>query len=187
MMESVFVGGSRKLSRLHKDVRARLDNIISKGFRVLVGDANGADRATQAYLLEKGYENVVVYCTETTCRNNLAGWQVKSIPFAGDKKGGFKFYTAKDDAMAEDADFGLMLWDGKSKGTLRNILNLAERSKKTVVYFSPDRRFLTVSCLDEVKTLLTLCDAASVERFKAALNLGKRLDPRAEQIPLPSA
>ena len=187
MTESVFIGGSRKLSHLNKDVRARLDNIMAKGLRVLVGDANGADKAAQAYLLEQKYQNVVVYCTETTCRNNLGRWEVKSVPFAGDRKGGFAFYTAKDDAMAQDADYGLMLWDGKSKGTLRNILNLAEHGKRTVVYFSPKRRYLTVSSLDDIKSLLALCDAASVELFKRALNLGKRLNPQAEQLPFPPA
>ncbi len=187
MTESVFIGGSRKLSRLNKEVKARLDNIVEKGLRVLVGDANGGDKAFQAYFLEKGYREVTVYCTETTCRNNLDDWEVRSIPFTGKRRGSFEYYTAKDDAMVKDADFGLMLWDGKSKGTLRNVLNLAEHGKRTVVYLSHKNRFLTVSSLDDVKALLALCDSASVERFKRALNLGKRLNPQAEQLHLPSA
>jgi len=186
MTEAVFVGGSRKLSRLNKDVKVRLDNIMAAGLRVFAGDANGADKAIQAYLLDQRYDNVIVYHTATTCRNNLGGWAVKSIRFAGKRAGGFDFYTVKDDAMAEDADFGLMLWDGKSKGTLRNVLNLAERDKRTVVYFSPNRSFLNVFNLDGVNDLLALCDASSVERFERALNLEKRLNPHAEQLSLPA-
>ena len=30
-----------------------------------------------------------------------------------------------------------MLWDGLSKGTLNNVLNLLDRGKKVVVYFNP--------------------------------------------------
>ncbi|MGZ5441159.1 MAG: hypothetical protein ACXW5U_05340 [Thermoanaerobaculia bacterium] len=30
----------------------------------------------------------------------------------------FEYFTAKDAAMAEQADYGLMLWDGESVGTL---------------------------------------------------------------------
>jgi hypothetical protein len=36
----------------------------------------------------------------------------------------FAYYAAKDLAMAQDAKCGVMLWDGRSKGTLNNIQNL---------------------------------------------------------------
>lgn len=61
-MHSVFVAGSRALSRLNAQVKERLDNIVKQNFAVLVGDANGADKAVQRYLAERGYRNVVVYC-----------------------------------------------------------------------------------------------------------------------------
>jgi hypothetical protein len=32
--------------------------MIEKGFQILVGDANGADKAIQRYLAEKSYPNV---------------------------------------------------------------------------------------------------------------------------------
>ncbi|MGH9387438.1 MAG: hypothetical protein ACRD2N_24500 [Vicinamibacterales bacterium] len=47
---TVFVAGSRQISRLPAEVRARLDTVIEKGFQILVGDANGADKAVQRYL-----------------------------------------------------------------------------------------------------------------------------------------
>jgi hypothetical protein len=43
--------------------------------------------------------------------------------------------------MAREAKCGLMLWDGKSKGTLNNILNLTAAEKRTAVYFAPTRDF----------------------------------------------
>ena len=69
-MDSVFVAGSRALSKLNVPVKERLDNIIAKQLTVLVGDANGADKAVQRHLAERHYEHVFVYCTEV-CRNNL--------------------------------------------------------------------------------------------------------------------
>jgi hypothetical protein len=47
---------------------------------------------------------------------------------------GFQFYAAKDRAMAQSADFGLMLWDGKSVGTLANAMRLARLGKATVLF-----------------------------------------------------
>ena len=43
----VFVAGSRQISRLPAEVTSRLDTMIEKGFQILVGDANGADKAVQ--------------------------------------------------------------------------------------------------------------------------------------------
>ena len=151
-MTSVFVGGSRRLGRVNAELAHRLDNIIQKRLRVLVGDANGFDRAAQAYLAEHGYHAVVIYCTAGECRNDLGDWPKKSVEYLG-RDHGREFYTAKDDAMLRDADFGLFAWDGKSKGTLRNILKMAEQGKPSVVYVSPVRRFVTVRNAQDVSDL----------------------------------
>ena len=47
-MTKVFIGGSRAITRLHPEVAKRLRNIIDGKLMVLVGDANGADKAVQA-------------------------------------------------------------------------------------------------------------------------------------------
>jgi hypothetical protein len=44
---AVFVAGSRQIPRLPAEVRSRLGTMIEKGFQILVGDANGADKAVQ--------------------------------------------------------------------------------------------------------------------------------------------
>ncbi len=184
-MISVFIGGSRRLTRLNQNVRARIDNIIEKGFTVLVGDANGADKSVQSYLAEKEYKNVVVYHSEGNCRNNLGNWSVKTVPFTGEKKG-FAYYTAKDDEMLKDADFGLMIWDGKSKGTLRNILGLINIGKKTVVFLSQKQVFITISSSDKLEQLFQLCNKNLLEYFKKAFPLHKKPDHKKNQLALPS-
>lgn len=63
-----FVAGSRQLSRLNSDVKHRIDTIIEKGFTILIGDANGADRAVQRFVAEKGYRNVIVHCVRSASR-----------------------------------------------------------------------------------------------------------------------
>ena len=57
-MNKVFFGGSRYIGRLNQAVKKRTDNIITNGYLILIGDANGADKAMQRYLSEKGYRNV---------------------------------------------------------------------------------------------------------------------------------
>jgi len=75
-MTKVFIGGSRKLTRLNKEVKKRLDNIIGRGFTVLVGDANGADKAVQRYLAGENYDSVEVLCMAGGCRKGQF-WQLQ--------------------------------------------------------------------------------------------------------------
>lgn len=138
-MNKVFVGGSRRISRLSAEVRQRLDRIIDNSLDVIIGDANGADKAVQAYLSEKGYSAVEVFCSGSECRNNVASWPVRSI--SADKRRRSSFYSTKDRAMADEASYGLMIWDGKSIGTLMNVFRLVQRDKPVVVFVAPDKQF----------------------------------------------
>jgi len=45
----------------------------------------------------------------------------------------YRFYFEKDRAMVKDTNFGLMIWDKKSKGTLNNIKNMSAAKKKFFV------------------------------------------------------
>lgn len=152
-MTSVFIGGSRRLSRLNAELSHRLDNIIEKELRVLVGDANGFDRAAQAYLAGRGYKDVLVYCTAGICRNNVGNWPEHAVEYHGPDRG-FEFYAAKDDAMLRDADYGLFGWDGKSRGTLRNIQRMAEQGKPSAVYVSPLGGFVNIRNVQDASTLV---------------------------------
>jgi hypothetical protein len=151
-MTSVFIGGSRRLSRINPELAHRLDNIIQKQLRVLIGDANGFDRAAQAYLAENGYPSVLVYCTQGVCRSNVGNWPLHAVEYQGRDRG-LEFYTAKDDAMLQDADFGLFGWDGKSGGTLRNVRKMAEQGKPSAVYISPIKKFVTVCNAHDLSSL----------------------------------
>src|SRR3989338_6787013 len=142
-MQKVFLSGSRKIKTLPQEVKERVDNIIWKGFQVVVGDANGADKAFQAYLEKKHYKNVVVFCMNSDCRNNLGNWDVKPI-HSNVKKKDFKFYSTKDEEMAKEADFGLMVWDFESNGTFNNIYNLASQNKCSVVFVEKECKFHTI-------------------------------------------
>jgi len=46
--------------------------------------------------------------------------------------------------MAKEADYGFMIWNGESKGTFNNILNLININKKVLVYHTPTQKFYTI-------------------------------------------
>jgi adenine-specific DNA-methyltransferase len=161
----VFVGGSRRISRLNVDVRQRLDKIIEKQLPVLIGDANGVDRAVQRYLHEQRYAAVEVFSADEHPRNNVGAWSVRVVrPESGAK--GFDHYAAKDRAMAEEGTVGLMIWDGESRGTLLNALRLIRKQKPVVVYLSPDRTFTEVRTGQDLERLVSRLDRAATRRFR---------------------
>jgi adenine-specific DNA-methyltransferase len=155
-MSKVFVGGSRRISRLNVELRNRLEQIVEKQLAILVGDANGSDKAIQNFFRENGYRNVVVFCTEGHCRNNLGQWPIRPIKPPHHTRD-FEYFTAKDAAMAREADYGLMLWDGASAGTLVNVARLVALRRPVVVYVSPQRRFLTLKSREDLAALLASC------------------------------
>jgi len=142
-MDSVFVAGSRALSKLNAQVKERLDNILKKQLTVLVGDANGADKAVQRYLADREYRRVIVYCMEI-CRNNVGEWPTRSHSADPGVKRDRHYYGIKDRAMAKDASCGFMLWDGISKGTLTNVINLLGHDKKVLLFSAPKKQFFTL-------------------------------------------
>lgn len=181
---SVFIAGSRKISRLPEEVRKRINNMIDKGFQILVGDANGADRAVQRYLADKGYLNVVVHCMENHCRNNVGQWPLHQVVAPQGAKG-FDYYSVKDRVMAEAAEYGLMLWDGKSKGTINNVVSLSRRNKLVVVYVAPAKSFQTVRSFEDLKEVLAMGHPKSVDRVVHELDLDVPSEQSSGRLPEP--
>ena len=179
-MTKVFIAGSRQLSRLNADVKRRIDTMIDKGFTILVGDANGADKAVQRYLAEKDYRNVIVHCMAANCRSNVGGWSTREVAAPKGARG-FAYYSTKDQAMVDDAAYGLMLWDGESKGTLNSVINMIRQEKPVVVYLAPKKTFQNLRSSSDVADLLTNCDRTSVQRLERELGIEGTLD----RAPLP--
>jgi hypothetical protein len=123
-----LIGGSRAVSKRNEAIRDRLDEFIRRGEAILIGDANGADKAAQQHFADRQYPNVQVFCREN-CRNNISSWPIRNITPPNNRKD-FTYYAAKDLVMSRDAGCGVIFWDGKSKGTLQNMLNLMAAGRK---------------------------------------------------------
>ena len=152
----IFIAGPRAITRLDSDVTSKLFSIYEKGYDVLVGDAAGVDRSVQKYYANRGYRNVTVFASNGKARNNIGDWNVENvIADPGLKK--FDFYKQKDIAMANIADYGFMIWNGESMGTLNNIVNLADQKKPCLVYLMSRKEFFNVDNEEKCLKLLSLC------------------------------
>lgn len=165
----VFIAGPRVISKLTADVKERLSNIYNKDFSVIVGDANGVDKAIQQYFYDLDYRNVNVFASRGKARNNIGNWVVQGVEVPSHIKG-FEFYAAKDMKMAEYADYGFMIWNGKSRGTLNNMINLLNMDKKTLLYFIPDKKFYCINSYNKLKEIIACCDETTQKIFDELLH-----------------
>ena len=170
-MTTIFVGGSRHVPILPEAFVERLDNVMRQGFRVIVGDAGGADTAIQRYLLAAGYRNTTIFCSGVRCRNNLGNWETRHVAVPPGMHG-FQFHAAKDREMAREADFGLMVWDGRSPGTMLNVLRLNQAGKRSVLFCVPEGRALMFG------TIRDLGDFLSARDPKVRRDLRERATPQ---------
>jgi len=67
--------------------------------------------------------------------------------------------------MVRDANCGVMLWDGKSRGTLSNVLNLLGAQKKVLLYLSSKKAFHKLSDMNELSSLLQTCDPRDLQQL----------------------
>ena len=155
-MSKVFVGGSRRIIRLHPEVALRLDQMLANKASILVGDANGADKSVQHYLKTKEYRDVEVFCSGDECRNNLGDWPLRRVA-VDSRKRDFDFYAAKDQLMSREADSGLMIWDGKSAGTLMNAFRLVRQGKRVSIFEAQQNRFQELRSESEWKDFFSGC------------------------------
>ena len=152
-MKKVFIAGPRLINELDTKVTERLENIRNKNFTVIVGDADGVDSSVQKYFYDKKYPQVYVFASNGKARNNIGNWEIKNVAVANNIKN-FDFYSAKDLEMAKEADYGFMIWNGESKGTFNNILNLLNFNKELVLYYTLSKSFHLIKSREDFDNFL---------------------------------
>ncbi|WP_227461642.1 hypothetical protein [Cupriavidus pauculus] len=170
----IFIAGSISIKHLDQKVKERIDKIIDQNYTVIVGDADGADSSIQSYLHQKGASDAVVYCSGDQARNNIGRWKVEHV-YAKAAPGTRAFFTAKDVAMAGEADFGLMIWDAKSTGTLSNVIELLRRRKKSVVFVNKAKCFQNVCDVAQLEGLLGFMSESALQKADDKIRLHERI------------
>jgi len=173
-MKSIFISGSMRIKNINKMVVKRIENIIRENFTILIGDADGVDVSIQQILEKKSYKNVMVYCTGSYPRNNIGKWELTTV-HTDHKPNTRLFFTAKDIAMAEKCDYGLMIWDTKSTGTLSNVYELLLRNKKSVVFVNKTKKFIKVSEPNDFEQLVSNMSDGAFEKANQKIKLKDKI------------
>lgn len=175
MTTKVFIAGSMNIKNLDAKVKERIDKIVEQDLEVIVGDADGADASVQWHLFNLGRGKATVFCAGSTPRNNVGDWPVVAVA-TKHSEGSRAFFTAKDLRMAEVADFGLMIWDTKSTGTLSNVIELLSRNKKSVVFVNKAKAFKNVGTVAQLEELVGLMSDHAKKKADEKIGLTNRIE-----------
>lgn len=173
-MTTVFIAGSIKIKNLDQLVVERVRKIIDSGYQVVVGDANGADSSIQQLLRDLGGNNTTVFSSSHHPRNNIGGWRVCVVDTEY-APGSRAYFTAKDLKMAEVADYGLMIWDSQSTGTLSNVIELLRQNKFSAVFINKVKKFEVVKTPDQLMKLLSYMSPPALEKAEQKIKLSQKL------------
>ena len=150
-MNKVFISGSISIKHLPACVKDSVRKIISQNMEILVGDADGIDSIIQNFCKSQGYKNITVYSIYPEPRYIVSGFKSKFILPSTESKRERERQLEKDKAMTKDSDFSLIIWDGKSKGSYRNVLRAIENDKKVKLYLESEDRFLEQDKINELE------------------------------------
>ena len=130
--KTIFLGGSKIINSLTPAMKEKIVEFMNIGHNIIIGDSMGADKEMQKVLEENNYKKVTVYYSGDRPRVNLGNWKTKHISsnkFMSD----YERQKLKDNQMAKDCDYGYMLLQGLTKGTIANINKLLELNKTCYV------------------------------------------------------
>lgn len=163
-----------RIKNINNLVVKRIENIIGEKFSVIIGDADGVDSSIQQILANKSYKNVTVYCSGSYPRNNIGKWETHSV-HSDHSPNTRAFFAAKDIAMAKKCDYGLMVWDSKSTGTLSNVYELLLLKKTSVVFVNKTKNFVTVSNPVGFEQLVSNMSDSAFEKANQKIKLKEKI------------
>jgi hypothetical protein len=73
--------------------------------------------------------------------------------------------------MAEDCDYGLMIWDAKSTGTLSNTLELLKRKKSSLVFVNKEKLFVKVKEVEDLELLVSYMSESALTKADKKIGL----------------
>jgi hypothetical protein len=177
----VVLAGSRKLAFIPEPVISMLKDQIQAGDTFFIGDAPGVDTTFQKFMVRNNYENVEVFSSAGYVRNNIGKWQEHQIETTLKSKSN-ALHAFKDREMCKLADFGIMIWDQESAGTLSNAIDLLEQGKACLIYNAVDQEFVRFETIESLNKWLVshpeVADEARsrLTRFRNRMKIGSKLD-----------
>jgi hypothetical protein len=134
---NIVLGGSRHIEKIPNEVLELISDYVGKNYNFLIGDASGSDSAFQYFFAKEKYQKVRIFSSAGYIRNNLGNWNWELID-SGLKSKSNAVHAFKDRHMCKLSNFGIMIWDCQSAGTLSNVIDLVRQGENCFIWVAPD-------------------------------------------------
>jgi len=133
-------------------MRHAIYDVLNSNANILVGDADGIDAEIQKLCKSQNYNFITVYTINSKPRNNFGNFNVKNI--ATNNSIHYKdAFVQKDIAMTNESDYGIVIWDGESKGSYENIVRLIRQNKLCMVYVMKNKKWHIIENASDIKKI----------------------------------
>ena len=105
-------------------LKRKIDEAITRGMQIIVGEVPGACRLFQDYLKGKKYNNVIVGHAKSI-RYNAGGWKTKQFGLS---------VTEREKNMITECSSAIIIWHDKSGVIAENLEILRRSDKPTFIY-----------------------------------------------------
>jgi len=134
---NIVLGGSRNIEKIPTEVLELINDYVGRKYNFLIGDAPGSDSAFQYFFAQEKYRKVKIFSSAGYIRNNIGSWDWELID-SGLKSKSNAVHAFKDRHMCKLSNFGIMIWDCQSAGTLSNVIDLVRQGKNCFIWVAPD-------------------------------------------------
>jgi hypothetical protein len=131
----VMLSGSRSINSIPAVVESKITQICKSGVTFLVGDAPGADTLFQKLLLDFKYSKVIIHHVDQYPRNNLGSWNSIRVETTRKTKN-WLYFGKKDIEMTKSCNISLVIWDGRSDGSVLNCFRALNQDKQVLLFNS---------------------------------------------------
>ncbi len=171
------LGGSRHIFNLPLPIINLIEERIIDKADFYIGDAPGSDTAFQTFVAKKRYNNVKIFSSAGYVRNNVGKWNFELID-SGLKSKSNSVHAFKDRHMCKLSDSGIMIWDGKSSGTMSNVIDLVQQGKNCYIWDSVNSDLINFDFIGSLEKWLDQYPEVKEESFNRLARFEKRKQKR---------
>lgn len=165
-----FVPGTWREGVPPETFATAIDEIVEKGEEIIVCDFYGVDTVVQEYLQDKEYKNVTIYVVGKKTRKNVGNWKEKHI-IPSDNATKFRYCVDRELSIVENADYGIIAWNGCDRESYVDMINLVYLGKKCRLYLMEEDKWIDICTLEELENFAGEQGKIEEEDIKSILEI----------------
>lgn len=176
-MLKFYITNSDNINILSNCVIKMLENVIVKGYNIILGD-NHSNNLIQNLLLQKNYKNVTIY-TSSIIANNIGGWEEKKIKLKSNNNILIEtniqeqLHKQREWQLVKDCNYAVIIYNSEFDNILYIINNLLKYKKQIMVINNKTNKSYIIETFEDFNKLFPKLNNNKTNNFNKFHQLQK--------------